>query len=392
MPQLTNLILFGDSSIDNYHWVKKGETLEEKLKLKLGEAQVHNLAVDGFTTTNVLNGGSRGKAVRDDKHQPGHYNPFNELKKVENPTHILVSVGGNNVREYLQSLIMATPKQREASLARILTEIKDDYIQIIDKLKEEKPGAKPIIMLQYTPLLAQDIYSIYYLMDILRHNKTIEKNLSSAFDYGLYKLFGFIRESSQINAVKKLHEIMATVYQPILKYAKEQNIPVIDLASTLDYNDKDFYQCQIEPSNQGSSAIADVVMHVIENHDFTSESKTYSRPGCNTGDILEMPTSEKWQPHRAPDNKNDAKQLFLETYQKALARDKHRFFGLKSYFACSRVEGKSIDELIKHAKGESKKGSGERSFKVMRALGWLNEDKTINKDSGVNEMLSSSQP
>lgn len=384
MPPQTNLVLLGDSTIDNYHWVNDGETLEDKLKDQFGEDHVHSLAVDGFTTRDVLQGGNRGKAVCDKKHINGDfYYPLSKLNEIKDPSHILVSVGGNNVREYLQSLIRTAPQERDASLKRILETLTQEYQQIIERIKAQKPNAKPIIMLQYTPLLANDLYDIYFLMDLLRHKQ--KANLWTAIQYGFYKLFGFIHLSSRIQALKKLHDIMATVYKPILDYAKENKIPVIDLASTLDYNDTSFYCAQIEPSVKGGKAIADLVKHVIFQHGFHREAKLYSRPGCDQGDILADKIHEDWQPHHVPETTSEADALFLSFYQRALDRDHNRFFGC---FTKSRLESRTFKETVEHAQGKSKSGTGERSCHVMQQLGWLNEDKSINEHSGLKTLLS----
>jgi len=68
---------------------------------------------------------------------------------------------------------------------------------------------------------------------------------------------------------------MEAVYPPILKLAYEKKIPIIDLANTYDIYDDEIYVSQIEPSEKGGLITAQLINHVIKNHDFTQPSALY---------------------------------------------------------------------------------------------------------------------
>jgi hypothetical protein len=61
-----------------------------------------------------------------------------------------------------------------------------------------------------------------------------------------------------------------------------------------------------------------------------------------------------------------------------LDADKSAWCGAFSFFSKSYVrDTMTLDELIKHAYGQSKKGSGARSNAVMQELGWLNANNEL---------------
>ncbi|KTD08546.1 hypothetical protein [Legionella jamestowniensis] len=75
------------------------------------------------------------------------------------------------------------------------------------------------------------------------------------------------------------------------------------------------------------------------------------------------------------------KNTFFSQYNKQLSADKGAWCGLYSLFAKSHVKSEAdLHELVKHAQGLSKEGSGKRSQLVMKQLGWLDKNNQVRSD------------
>lgn len=367
----TKIVLLGDSTLDNFVWVDhEKDTVRGKLKQKCSDnAEVIDLSCDGFTTSDVLKGAKRNKAVSSRYHQNELYQPLVALKALDNPSHLVLSVGGNDLRENLSFLALMEPAKRKTTLNRIIKDIQQQYFEILKQVKTIHPGVAPILMLQYTPDSTRDVYGIYTLMNLLHSEKALSK-------FGMLKFLAWGRKNNATQeAVAELHSLMQKVYEPILQYAKEQNIPVIDMASTFDHRDTSFYRQQIEPSAKGAETIATLIDHVVQHHDFSKSSAIYSKPNGDSDTIVTQTNHDSWRPRRhCPGTKLQARSMFFTEYNKHLEQDKQAWCGLYSFFARSNVrEDMDFDHLLKHAQG-----SGKRSQEVMHSLGWLDNDNQLN--------------
>ena len=134
------IALIGDSTLDNCVWVQRGEKPIARHIYELVKNQdnndfidgggnsncaLANLSADGFTTQDVLDGStfviSAGLRSQFDPNnenmvdkliydEDGVYRPLNQLEKLDpKPTHIVLSIGGNDIREILGDL-MQFPK------------------------------------------------------------------------------------------------------------------------------------------------------------------------------------------------------------------------------------------------------------------------------------------
>lgn len=361
------IVLLGDSTLDNSVWVDSlMDTVAGKLEQKFQEPdQIIDLSCDGFTSRDVLEGAMRDKAVDSPLHRHIKYYPLTELKNQTDPTHIILSVGGNDLRENLLTLATMNPEERKTQLNLIISGIQKRYLLILNELKTIQPDASPVIMLQYTPDSTQDVHGIYTLMHLLRSESSM-----SYFTMLKYYVWGKNNEASQ-DTVAELHHLMKRVYAPILNYAKEHNIPIIDMASSLNHRDTSFYRQQIEPSAKGSEVIANLISHVVNKHDFSKSSHIYSQPHDNPDQIISQSNHESWKPLRyAPSSKDEAMQIFLSEYQKRLDKDNKSWFGLYSFFSHSQVkENMSFDQLVEHAQS-----GNNRSRAVMHDLEWLDNE------------------
>jgi len=244
-----HIVFLGDSTLDNIVWVQEPEHCIKFLLQSLlpDDSVIYNYAADAFTSKDVLDGNHpnishAARASIGDPFPPNtdgtiFFSPLEHYDKLENVTHVVLSVGGNDIREILGRL-----DKLPAILKRLLT----NYPKIVERIL--KKTTKLIIMTQYKPNFNSDnIYSVYKAMQKL----------------------------SGQDSVETLESMMEVIYQPILKIAREHRLPVIDLSNTFDMKDNDLYNCQIEPSHKGGQIISRLIAHVINHHDFTGNSLFY---------------------------------------------------------------------------------------------------------------------
>jgi len=198
-----------------------------------------NLAADGYTSADTLNGSKRVISIRARERfgdpvpfdEDGFFRPLSCAAKLDPPpTHIVLSVGGNDVREVLGDM------QR---LPEIVQGFMGNYPQIVAKCREITPDV--ILMLQYRPSFHMD-----------------------EGGYGVYQAIGSLPGPG--DSVAKLNQLMVSIYSPIMQLAKEQGLAVIDLPRTFDIYDSSLYTHQIEPSCAGGRIITRIMAHAIATH------------------------------------------------------------------------------------------------------------------------------
>lgn len=175
-----HIVTMGDSTIDNLIWMDKSPQTNQfhiadcvigQLRHQLPtNTVVTNLAADGFTSDNVLHGAmpmlSRvawkraGEPFPSDAHVDGVLSPLLELEKlcqqkkstttqvtIPPVTHVLLSVGGNDVRVILQSM---------HNLPEVVAIFHSNYNKICERILAIDPNIKLIIMLQYQVCLTHE--------------------------------------------------------------------------------------------------------------------------------------------------------------------------------------------------------------------------------------------
>jgi len=254
-----HIVLVGDSTLDNIVWVEGQHATVAQQIINLLKCRVTNYAADGFTSQDVMRGavpnisltarrnaGDPFPALGVDK----IFKPLDHLEKSDGVSHIVLSVGGNDVREILGHL-----QELPTRLAGFLT----NYPAILNRSLKVTP--RVIIMLQYRPSRNHDGYNVYSAMSKLTNGG---------------------------DAVETLNALMEEIYPPILTLAKEHKLAVIDLPNTFDIYNNDLYRCQIEPSQKGGQIIADLISHVVNNHDWEGPSRFYfQKEGENKSKINE---------------------------------------------------------------------------------------------------------
>ena len=256
-----HIVTIGDSTIDNLIWMDKDPSTNQFPiqdcvvgQLRCENTEVTNLAADGFTSGNVLHGAQpmlsraawarSGEPFPSDTTHSGILFPLAELKKVHATkpvTHVVLSVGGNDVRVILQAI---------HKLPSVVATFQDNYQQICEQIMST--GAKLVLVLQYQVCLTHE--------------------------HGGYGVYGAMAQiPGPGTGQEKLQMLMETIYAPVIEFAKQNQLVVIDLPRTFDPSNETLYRLQIEPSKAGGALIAQVIHHALNTHDFQGESKLYSQ-------------------------------------------------------------------------------------------------------------------
>ena len=266
--------LIGDSTIDNIYWIinqgngeataiSQEKSVSGQLRKMMEDTIIDNLAADGFTTDNVLRGGSTSISFNARKSvDPFPISAgvtFKPLDWLENKdyTHAVLSIGGNDIREVLPRL-----SQSEFKLKPIIEKLQENYEKIVKDICNEVPNL--ILMTQYQPSMKQSNYEVYEKLG----------------DYNVDNFNGLTPQ-------EKMHLLMKIVYKPIFAFAQKLKLPIIDLTNSFDPMDGTLYVSQIEPSVEGGKIIATLIKHVLSNHKFNeNESTLYKIKGSDINSEL----------------------------------------------------------------------------------------------------------
>eukprot|EP00939_MAST-03C_sp_MAST-3C-sp1_P000890 g890.t1 len=224
-----HVVLVGDSTLDNLIWVNN--TVKDCVVGALRTVpllNVTNYACDGFTSTDVLRGNrpmlsatqwrNVGEPFPGCEESVELFKPLNALRALhakKTVTHVVLSVGGNDVREILREM---------NKLSSVITVYHRNFREIVRHIRGSSSTTKErpqlIIMLQYRPSIAMD-----------------------ADGYGVYRAIGgSIGAKGDSAALLAMNQLMKTIYAPVLTLAKESNLPVIDLPRTFDPFDAECYR------------------------------------------------------------------------------------------------------------------------------------------------------
>lgn len=295
MHPISYVHLIGDSTLDNLHRITnssspsdisraKGDCIEGQLQTKLGKAyQVVNHTYVGITTSGVLN-----------RNMVRGGNPLKKLqaKINENNTathYVVISVGRNDFYALIQA-----PWLRFSEIPRV----QELYLEIVQKVqKMGSKNIKPILMFQYRTdardrsdniytvlgglgyvAAALNTFAVYMIVCSayrLMTNKVslagFEKLfLGGAFLYVSYKKLS-LRVTKEIFTGKHagiavFGALLESFYQPILKKAMEDSIPILDLPNLFDPKNPNNYIDGTEPSIKGGAFIAHHLVNIIEGY------------------------------------------------------------------------------------------------------------------------------
>jgi len=244
-------------------WVdSQEETVKAAIQRRLPGARVTNFAADGFTSSDLLKGqipsiSGRSREQAKDPFPEGWnskgFRPLEHLATLKDVTHIVLSIGGNDIREILGNM-----KRLPTSMERLIK----NYQAILAACLQICPNV--IVQMQYRPALHMDTH---------------------------YHVYGSMaRIPGPGSPVDKINELMQTVYKPILPLAAESKLAILDMPSSFPLEDSSFYKLQIEPSAKGGELIATLICHAVQYHDWAQGAVIYSKQGLK-GDIKMAPVA-----------------------------------------------------------------------------------------------------
>lgn len=303
-------------------------------KDNLNSYELANFAIDGATTTDMLQAQHFDQVIPTDEDHPNTM--VNQLANITNwsPETVVLSVGGNNYRLTLQGQLLPTliPSMNVATsitleficsivsilcrftpqddlirhtVLEIFNETHDklisEYKQIIDRLVEKDTIKRLVISSQYYPALTPaSFYFIYTGFSHLAHAKGLGQSPFQVTD-----------------------EILQDLYRDVLKYAAEKNIEVIfaDVTSSMSPLEGNL-TAQIEPNRKGSQIIGQLMAEAID-FEIPNEKKQNSIP------ILRLNKKKELEINYL--EKDNVQTLKLKTIEEFIQED--RYTHIKLLFA-----------------------------------------------------------
>lgn len=331
--------------LDNLFWVMDDSCSVEKArkktvegilqeKAKKDDLKVVSHAYGGFTTISVLNEDVVGGVLNESSHKKRVYEqakknssgefvrPLDELRtsieRTDSKLHYaVISVGKNdfsiNLRNFWRLISEFSDTQKR--LLRIVNQI----VQLREK------GVKPILILQYRTDANNDPRRVYSTLGILGccvvtiHVVALALltapiwAMASVISFGSAMLLGVggavllysTRKIAPLSVTKDVaagygigmsmfNALLKSFYLPVLRYAKKEKIPLLDLSNT--FNPYDKLYCEgIEPNESGSKLIAEGVYHIVKNHNFKGDSLVYAKSDENETYTAKPNDPETWQ-------------------------------------------------------------------------------------------------
>lgn len=258
--------LIGDGILDNFYWLtdRNRDLVYELSQLKF---KVKNFALDDVKLDHISNGITPNKTYAEARHYPYevevdgkvyplklfmHYNKINRsftsvydtvgslLPSTKHDNMIVVSLGGNNLRKNMLSILRGVDHYMNNVLN---TEFINAYDSLIKQLKSY--CERIVLVSIYLPFLGPGA------------------------SYGMYAAY-------TKPVMKRWHYFLQEV-------AMKHNIPILDLSSTLNPNDRSHYgTVDIYPSNISNQCIAECISYIYNHYD---GFHIYSAPNCDAQHI-----------------------------------------------------------------------------------------------------------
>lgn len=249
--KLNHIVLMGDSVLDNFYWLnKEKEDVCFQLNKALSntskyhkQSKCTNLALDETESKDIFNGKTpssvyvkRRNEIGMNPYQiseDGIYWPLDQLEKLNNeeikPTHVVLSIGGNDARVSLLS--------NSGDIKKVLIDLQDSFIDNYSKAIDS----------------------------VLLFNKQII--IVIVYRPGP----GFLLELDQTSV------LFSKLVPNMLTESRVRKLPVIDLSRTFNPLDKSHYgSTPIEPSNKSGLFIVDLIETVLRDFNYEKdESKIY---------------------------------------------------------------------------------------------------------------------
>ena len=264
------IALVGDSVLDDFYWLKDPtQDVKQQLSDLMSDIKIYNFAVDESTIIDVLEGCYPPPQYTEAREEifggkypypttkKGTVYPLKLLVKYQ-PEYVVLSIGGNDGRIHLDSIIWGA----DALIKEIVNDgMEEKFNQLIAKIFDinSKVNTKLVLVLVYQP------------------HETIFQRYRESIGWGMQ----FIPIENIVDFSGRIREVYKFFRSVFVEMARKYNIPIIDLALTLDPKNKTHYgSTPIEPSNKSGKAIAALIQYVTENHDFSGRPCAYYMPDC----------------------------------------------------------------------------------------------------------------
>jgi lysophospholipase L1-like esterase len=179
-----NIILLGDSILNNSTYVKPGESVSDVIKRK-GEINIMNVAIDKSKIKDINN-----QLIR----IPSNYNNSN--------TYIFISIGGNDIL----NLLSQNDEQ--------INELFKEYLKNIKAIKNKFPKSKIIALNIYHP--PSSYYKMYY-KSIDLWNKLLKENTFEG--YNVLKIDEIIKTNNDlVNEIEPSKQGSIKIANAIVKF------------------------------------------------------------------------------------------------------------------------------------------------------------------------------
>lgn len=350
-----NVTILGDSTIDNKVWISPGThgnsildhlhlvnavkkmrglfghpelSVVENLKALLPTHTINDYTNDGFTTHDCLHGAFKDKVFL--SNFPGmfpheEFQPLEAAKEdIKKSQYIVLSIGGNNFREFLQQVPRDSVKRQEyirENYERVIDKLQSEYLEIVNKLRSLNQDAQIILITQYYPSAHQDNYEIYQIMS------AVGEALGIGHD-----------------PMDVIHEIVKGIYSSVLKKIPTANVVVADLTSSLNPYDHENHVSQIEPSGIGGKKIAQMLKYIINKghtsgvvYRFLPKFFTNTNNNQSRDEFTEKSSFDNWVP-KHPNEFIDQANNDLNSLLSKIIKIRNQYkLSDPVYKACSRI-------------------------------------------------------
>lgn len=275
----------------NSRFFKPDLSVIEHLRVLLPESdyQVTDGTNDGFTSGNVLSGGMRSKvfgAKTFSMFPNVRFEPLVDCKDdIQQSACIVLSLGGNDVREFLQNAGEQSDSERQqyirSAFPQVLKQLTRNYLDILNRVRKMNSDALIIIMTQYYPSATQNTYNIYPFMS----------ELGTVLNIG----------GSKHDPMDVIQSLIGQTFQGVIKNLKDRHIIIADVTSSMNPFDKQNHTSQIEPSAHGGIKIAKMLHHLMTSpveprqiYRFTPAF--FDSSSAVEGSVVSTPISGTWLP------------------------------------------------------------------------------------------------
>lgn len=238
----------------SHHWYGPYLSVVENMMDMLPAAIIHDYTNDGFTTGDMLHGNYKDKVFGNGTLSLFPHEWFCPLTSgaddIKKSDYIILSVGGNDFREFLLRANGLTDNARknyiQDQFPELLKNLQQNYLSIYQQIRKLNNNSQLILMTQYYPAVSQTnpLLKLYPFMH----------EIGKALNMG----------GDNHEAMSVIHEIMKQTYTNIFKQiANDNSIVVVDITSSLNPYDESNYVSQIEPSGKGGKKIAQMLKYIM---------------------------------------------------------------------------------------------------------------------------------